>query len=788
MNRLALKLGMFVVSVVAAWVMNTGSASAYTESRLMDDPIFDKVSSMSEAQIRAFINSRPTSCLAMSGAVFPEPITYWQYGPNNVDAARVIYQAAVYNEINPQVIIATLQKEQSLITRSDCLDRFTRSDGTPVVIDVRNKAMGMGCPDNGPCPAPEYAGFHQQVMKGTWTLKFAKERAVGNTNWGDNGGIPYAGPWTEGMRQTCSVVSSRCNPVPAPVYRDGLWDGGGYFGKFVRMETGATAALYRYTPHLGQAFPGIFEGWFGSTTLPSVFKASGGSTVYLYTSGYKFTIPSIGVMQDYGFDPNSITSVSQAYIDALPTPDNASGLTPGIATLVRTPSNPTVYVVTIGKKYAISSMDQFNAFGFNVANIAYLPEPFVGAMTSGGNLANFIQTPAGSAFQVSGGGKRIIFDYAKYRALNPSDAYTRVSDLVAGGLTSGAPLSDRDIMVRKTDGTVYVFVNNAYYLVPNMGVYSCWGFGGAQSTPLYTLTNDGYVASISSAATLSCLVNGGASNVYLLNRANRFTVPGSYGVAPGVSVAADIKTLAERLPDGGTLKQAVKVSGGAAVWFIEGGARKLVPSLANYNRLGLTNTSVANVESGAASSIPAAGIKLGDGQLVKSNASSDVFMVRGAGRIAYPSAERFIAFRNSWGDIETYSASDLDGGYPASGQVVKAYLSAGSPASIYLVDTNGCYLLSGGLPAEYGQDSAALVSGQSYTASLFTGLNLASCRQGTRFIMPAGGGTVYWLEGGTRRPFTSWASLVAKNGGTVPGIVELSAPNLASFTLGSAMP
>ncbi len=249
MKRRLLQLGLSLVGLVVATIVTSHGAWAadYSNSHLMDDGIFDNVNSMSEQQIRDFINSRPSSCLATSGAIFPEPITYWQYG-SNVDAARVIYNAAHYNDLNPQVILATLQKEQTLITRTNC------SDGS---VDVRNKAMGQGCFEGQPCPTAAYAGFHQQVMKGAWQLKFNKERANGNVEWGDNGSIVYDGPWTTGNRKGCSTCSN--------IYRDGYWT---IDGQSVLMETGATAAFYRYTPHLGQALPGIFENWFGSVIVP----------------------------------------------------------------------------------------------------------------------------------------------------------------------------------------------------------------------------------------------------------------------------------------------------------------------------------------------------------------------------------------------------------------------------------------------------------------------------------------------------------------------------------------
>jgi hypothetical protein len=251
MNRLFLKFGITLFIAVAWVAVNVPSAQAYTNSRLMDDQVFDDVNSMTEQQIRDFINARPNTCLTRvgagfgGGAIYPEPITYWEYG-GNVDAARVIYNSARYSDINPQVVLATLQKEQSLFTDTDCLDQ----DG----IARLPKAMGQGCLEGGACPTEAYAGFHKQVMKGAWQLKFNKERAIGNVEWGDNGSISYGMPYTEGYRKACSTCAN--------IYRDGFWT---IDGQTVKMETGATASLYRYTPHLGQAFPSIFESWFGST-------------------------------------------------------------------------------------------------------------------------------------------------------------------------------------------------------------------------------------------------------------------------------------------------------------------------------------------------------------------------------------------------------------------------------------------------------------------------------------------------------------------------------------------
>lgn len=242
-------LGMVGLLVFASF--HAHGAHAYTNSRMIDDQVFDNVNSMTEQQIRDFINSRPNTCLSRVGAgygggnIFPEPMTYWDYS-GSVDAARVIYKAAQAWGINPQVILATLQKEQALLTDSDCLD----GQGFPTL----HKAMGQGCSEGGPCPSAPYDGFSQQVMKGAWQLKFNEERSKGNTSWDGDGGVVYSGFMTQGSWARCATCAVNYYSGNATI------DGQSTF-----IETAATAGLYSYTPHLNQSFPGIFENYFGST-------------------------------------------------------------------------------------------------------------------------------------------------------------------------------------------------------------------------------------------------------------------------------------------------------------------------------------------------------------------------------------------------------------------------------------------------------------------------------------------------------------------------------------------
>src|SRR4051812_33980738 len=102
----------------------SSSASAFNNNRVLDNSVMDNYNSMDAGQIDAFLNSRNSCISPNSGFQAIDPIGYnanqgFLYG-GNVSAGTVIYHAAQAYSINPQVLLTTLQKEQSLVTSTSC--------------------------------------------------------------------------------------------------------------------------------------------------------------------------------------------------------------------------------------------------------------------------------------------------------------------------------------------------------------------------------------------------------------------------------------------------------------------------------------------------------------------------------------------------------------------------------------------------------------------------------------------------------------------------------------------
>ncbi len=267
--------------------VNAVTASDWNASRIIDDAVFFNPNSMSIQDIQNFLNAKMPACdtngqkmynstqtraqwAAANGkpqppyiclkdfsqnipGVSPDALCSGSVGAGTKSAATLIKEVATACNISPQVILITLQKEQSLIT-----------DDWPWLIQY-TKATGMGCPDtslgvdvdanqNG-C-YDDYEGFFKQIYYGARQFqRYVKQPDVFNYAVGRNSFVAY------------QANNASCG------------------GTQITPQSQATAALYNYTPYqpnqaaldnlygTGDAcsaygnrnFWRMFNDWFGST-------------------------------------------------------------------------------------------------------------------------------------------------------------------------------------------------------------------------------------------------------------------------------------------------------------------------------------------------------------------------------------------------------------------------------------------------------------------------------------------------------------------------------------------
>lgn len=261
----------FMLSLLTSLSFSTNQASAaYDGSRIIDNSVFRNSSTMTRDQIQSFLSIKGSGLSSRSfvlncyGADSLERQWYTAAGApcdQNVPASTIIYYASKIYGINPQVVLATLQKEQSLITSPNPTDWQI------------NQAMGYGCPTTGGCGA---SNFFYQIDSGVWVLRYHYERANGDMTW-----------WKTSTSWTCGTEKNFYKPSLYPNQNVSFYDEDGVLYRTHFIVNAATSSLYCYTPHaynnplglygrepygtLGRYYSGsynfvtFFELWFGST-------------------------------------------------------------------------------------------------------------------------------------------------------------------------------------------------------------------------------------------------------------------------------------------------------------------------------------------------------------------------------------------------------------------------------------------------------------------------------------------------------------------------------------------
>lgn len=255
----------FVLVLTLSSLFSATGAYAATTYDLISNQVYLNKNSMTQQQIQKFLESKGSKLA-----------TYKDQGPNETKkelASYLIWHAAQIWGINPQVILATLQKEQTLITNPNPPSW------------ALNSAMGYRCPDSGGCD-PVAAGFAKQVNGATYQFRYNYEVLKGNTSFKDIDG------------DTHLVGNYACNG-PTVFYNKALRPGNtvtfkrnttinGTKDKTVTIANEATASLLCYTPHVG---PYSETGYSGSDNFVYWFKQWFGSTHYALKGaiGAKYT-------------------------------------------------------------------------------------------------------------------------------------------------------------------------------------------------------------------------------------------------------------------------------------------------------------------------------------------------------------------------------------------------------------------------------------------------------------------------------------------------------------------
>ncbi len=433
--------------VMASVVLNPLLALAdFNPNKLIDDKVFtDTATFGSAAGIQQFLQSKqsilantdtnfllmlrePQDSAVKTGLEDPQP----NLGRLRT-AAELIWDSSVKTGLNPQAILVTLQKEQSLITATFDSSRVQRA------LDF---ALGFGCPDTSGCE-PIFKGFYFQL--------FGNFDSQGNRYIGAPGSLMRSfntvggrGPGVDALNQTYGTPIVRTSKINDTISINNTTGGPQNPApqQTITISNAATAALYRYTPHVYNGnynFWKFFQAWFKYPNGTLIKLASDGQS-YIINNGLKSLIPNF-VIISRGLNPSTAIVVSptefsdydngpmygpadNVVVKVVNDPANKNyvfqnsvrhpvsdfvlkqrGLSaanalvitqadadlflpgtllpPSDGTLIQGDKSKTVFVVANGKKMILSGFT-FKQYGYAYKNIKVLPQDEVDGYPSGG--------------------------------------------------------------------------------------------------------------------------------------------------------------------------------------------------------------------------------------------------------------------------------------------------------------------------------------------------------------------------------------------------------------------
>lgn len=452
-NRHISFLGLFLVGLLMPNLLlsQVKASGQFEAGNLISDANFTSKDSMSVAEIQSFLETRGSVLVRVSPSQLGE-------GNNGRSAAQIIYEAvrtartdfasSIYGpsnplqlSLNPQIVLVTLQKEQSLITGT--YDPNSASTATAL-----KWAMGMGCPDGIGC-SEAYAGFTNQVVYGAAQLMYNYYRAASSL-------------YKPGLTYTIS------NTTGAPYYAAAT--------QSVTIANSATSSLYQYTPHV---FNGNYNFWLYMNRWfnippyrPDLALDPSDGTVYVVDDNGRWPVTAQG-FSAWNFAWSDVKPITAQQL-AFPVKSRFTHLI--------VDEEGTVWYIENGYKRVINSGRIFDRWGFNWQDVSWVAAAIMSkvpyglpgyelVMSTGGDGTVNLATNS-TLYPISGDMFVNAWNYS-YREIG------QVPGSVLTGLSTGKTLG-RLVMLVGGDGTVFLVDLGVGYKLTG-AVASAWRFDLSQT-------------------------------------------------------------------------------------------------------------------------------------------------------------------------------------------------------------------------------------------------------------------------------------------------------------------
>jgi len=354
-------------------------------------------------------------------------------------ASEIIYNASQAYKINPKWVLATLQKEQSLITNP-----------SPSQYNL-DWAMGYAVCDSCSVDDPKVAlfkGFGTQVDRATWRIKYYYEN------------------------------SEKFNFHPGQLYN--------IDGRDVLVYNQATANLYNYTPHIhgNYNFWKIWQRWFAKIYPDgSLLQQEGDPGVWLISNGKRKPFWSKAALVSR-FDESKIIKVSKNDLERYEIGDpikypNYSLLSSG---------DGKIYLTLNEEKKLIESQEVFRMIGYHPEEVIEVSPEELAYYGDGRTITKNSIYPIGALLQDNKtGGVYYVEDGIKYPIIDKeillanykNHQLTQVSSEELNKYVTAANkilFPDGTMIKSEVDSKVYIISNNKRRWIANEYSFNQLGY------------------------------------------------------------------------------------------------------------------------------------------------------------------------------------------------------------------------------------------------------------------------------------------------------------------------
>lgn len=554
----------------------------------------------------------------------------------------------------------------------------------------------------------------------------------------------------------------------------------------VYIENQATAGLYNYTPYQPDAsalanlygtgdacaaygnrnFWRDYTDWFGSTqTGANLVRTVSDPTVYLVTFDHKFPVADLATLDSLS-SLGSVGFVDPSFLSA-----RATGATLGRFLRDRA---GVIYLVDRGWLFQVRDCTQLADWGASCNDYGsmQLSDVQMSGFVKGGALSSTVVTPEGKRFVVYGGAKHEVADDASLAAAPVQEAAISLREAALASLPYGPPLVRDGIVVRDRSTGSDVLLDSGAALDVATGLVPGTVLRGLPLTYLDPQS----IALITHAGTLAGVVKGADGTAYALGTSGLLTLGAgqldqSKAAAPTLSAA----TLAALGPAtaGAVLARSPQVG---TLFLMMASTKRAVATMADAQWASGGTPRIALIAQADIDGVPTGSPVLTPGILVKADDADQIYLVDGLTRLVpLPSFEISDALGlHGW---QTVARTDI-GSYTASGDSLGTLVACdGSPFA--------------GIDGVLHRLAGASVDLASMPV---TGLDPGTCAHlsfaggaidAPVFIKATGASALYLAAGGTRRPVPSMDVTYAVAAGGPLVIGEVGASALAAAPAGA---